>query len=49
MSKCKHPIEVEVSASSHDIHIRDTKHSDNSVTMTKDEARYAIEQMQKYL
>jgi len=42
-------IEIKVTSSSHDIFIQDTKHSDNGITMTREEARFAIKEMKKHL
>lgn len=40
MKKCRHGIYIEVIITSHDIHIQDTKHSDNRITITKEEGEY---------
>ena len=47
--KCKNRIEVAVTASSHDIFITDTEHSDNSITITKYEARFVIKEIERLL
>lgn len=49
MTKCKHPIEIDIEYDEHDITIYDLKHLDNAVTMTKEEAKVIFEKLKNIL
>lgn len=44
-----HDIEIDIATTAHDIHIYDTKHSDNAITITKQEARHLVDILQSEL
>lgn len=49
MKKCKHPIEFDITYDEHDVNIFDTKHKDNYITMTRDEAKFIVKKLKDIL
>ena len=49
MNEIKPLIEMRIDHNDHDINVSDSKHSDNSVTMTKEEARWVTFKLMEVL